>query len=109
MRGLSHKRALVTGGTSGLGAAIARRLVEEGARVVICGRDGERGHALAAEIGASFVQADVRSETDNERSVAEAIEQLGGLDIAVLNPGRSRRPRSRRRPTRPGMRFSRRT
>ena len=87
MRGLSHKRALVTGGTSGLGAAIARRLVEEGARVVICGRDSERGHELAAEIGASFVQADVRSETDNERSVAEAIERLGGLDIAILNAG----------------------
>ena len=87
MRGLRHKRALVTGGTSGLGAAIARRLVEEGAQVVICGRDAERGSALAADLGASFVQADVRSEADNERSIAEALVLLGGLDIAILNAG----------------------
>ena len=55
--------------------------------MVISGRDGERGNALAAELNASFVQADVRSEADNERAVAEALAHLGGLVIAILNAG----------------------
>ncbi len=77
----------MTGGTSGIGAAVVRRLAAEGARVVLTGRSESRGRDLVAETGAAFVVADVRSASDISRSVDEAVAHLGGLDIAVLNAG----------------------
>ena len=94
------RRALVTGGTSGIGEAIVTRLVADGARVVFTGRDEARGARVAAGTGAEFVRADVRDAGAVRASVDDAVARLGGLDIAVLNAGviasrrRSRRPRT---------------
>ncbi|HEY7257537.1 MAG TPA: SDR family oxidoreductase [Gaiellales bacterium] len=87
MSRLAGKAALVTGGTSGLGAQMVRRFAAEGAAVVFTGRDAERGAAVAREPRATFVAADVRSDTDTERAVATAVETLGGLDVLVCNAG----------------------
>lgn len=80
-------RALVTGGTSGIGEAIVERLCSDGAAVVFTGRDPERGAAVAARTGATFVRADVREARAVTGSVAEAVSALGGLDAVVLNAG----------------------
>jgi NAD(P)-dependent dehydrogenase (short-subunit alcohol dehydrogenase family) len=87
MGGLEGRRALVTGGTSGIGAAIVRRFVHEGARVVFTGRSRERGDAVARDTSAGLVVADVRDRDDIKRSVDDAVAMLGGLDVAVLNAG----------------------
>jgi NAD(P)-dependent dehydrogenase (short-subunit alcohol dehydrogenase family) len=79
--------ALVAGGASGLGAATSRALAEAGAQVVIADLNAEKGEALAAEIGAAFVTADV---TDAE-AVGAAVEQAasadGGLRVSVCCAG----------------------
>lgn len=64
--------AVITGATSGIGAATARRFVAEGARVVIAGRTEHKGKAIAAELGARamFVRADVCREAD----IADAVD-----------------------------------
>jgi len=86
---LEGKRTLVTGGTTGLGLAIARRFLREGARVVITGRDrhlGERaGQALGS--GARFLAADVGDPEAVAESVRAAVDYLGGLDVLVNNAG----------------------
>ena len=84
---LDGKRALVTGGSSGIGAEIVRRFRREGAAVVLTGRDAARCRAVADEAGAGHVLADARSDADTARAVAEAVERLGGLDALVLNAG----------------------
>lgn len=91
MERLNGKVALVTGGTSGLGLTIARRYVEEGARVVLTGRNREAGERLEGSgdlLGrAWFVEADATDPDSVERSVAAAVDRLGGLDILVNNAG----------------------
>jgi NAD(P)-dependent dehydrogenase (short-subunit alcohol dehydrogenase family) len=84
---LEGSRALVTGGTSGIGAAIVERLRADGAAVVLTGRDAGRGEAVAARTGAAFVQADTREPEAVRESVRASVEKLGGLDGAVLNAG----------------------
>jgi NAD(P)-dependent dehydrogenase (short-subunit alcohol dehydrogenase family) len=84
---LEGTRALVTGGTSGIGAAVVRRFVHEGARVAFTGRSRDRGQAVAAETGAAMIVANVRDADDIRRSIDEAVATLGGLDVAVLNAG----------------------
>jgi NAD(P)-dependent dehydrogenase (short-subunit alcohol dehydrogenase family) len=86
------KVALITGGTSGIGAATAIRFADEGAHVVITGRDAARGAAVVARIGdtgrqARFVPADVRLATDCRRSVDATIEAFGRLDVLFNNAG----------------------
>ena len=77
---------LVTGGSSGLGAACVQRLVDAGARVVIADLNAEIGEALAQSLGASvhFVRTDVTSEGDVQTAVSTAVSQLGGLH-GVIN------------------------
>jgi NAD(P)-dependent dehydrogenase (short-subunit alcohol dehydrogenase family) len=87
MERLHGRRALVTGGTSGIGAATVRRLVAEGASVVFTGRDATRAAAMEAETGATFTPADARDPAAITQSVAEAVTVLGGLDILIPNAG----------------------
>jgi len=72
---------LVTGGSSGLGAAVARELAAAGARILILDVEPRAGDAMAAELGASarFVAGDVTSEDDARRAVEAAVQGLGGL------------------------------
>jgi NAD(P)-dependent dehydrogenase (short-subunit alcohol dehydrogenase family) len=79
---ITNKVALVTGGASGLGLATVRRLLDEGAQVVIVDLPSSNGKAVAEEIGASFVGADVT----NEESVLSAVDtagRLGPLGVVV--------------------------
>src|SRR3712207_3047952 len=73
--------ALVVGGASGLGEATARALAERGASVVVADVNEEKGEALAGEIGARFVKADVTNEDEVQAAVAAAAEADGGLRI----------------------------
>ena len=87
---LAERVALITGGGSGLGLAMARRFAELGARVAIVGRSEERLHAAAAEIdpGGDRVMtasADVRDPDAAARAVARVAERFGGVDILVNN------------------------
>ena len=89
---LEGKTAIVTGGGAGFGEGICRRFAAEGARVVVNDvneQDGRRVEHAIREAGgeASFVYADVSSDTDTGRLVGEAVERYGGLDIMVNNAG----------------------
>jgi 3-oxoacyl-[acyl-carrier protein] reductase len=84
---LEGKTALVTGGSRGIGAAIARELASAGAQVVVGYRSGqEEAEAIAGEIGGRAVQADVSNAEDAKRLVDEA----GDLDLLVNNAGTTR-------------------
>jgi gluconate 5-dehydrogenase len=80
-------RVLITGGTSGIGAAMAAALVDAGAQVVVTGRDADRARDAAEQLGAIGVGMDVRDEDDVDRGLTEAVEHLGGLDVLVNNAG----------------------
>ena len=88
--------ALVTGGSSGIGLAIARMLREEGYALTLAARKPERLEAAAAELGATAVAADVRHEEDCARLVAGHVEAHGGLDVLVNSAGVGRRGAHRR-------------
>ena len=79
--------ALVTGGGSGIGAAIARRLVADGFRVCVTGRRREPLEVIAAETGALPVVADTGDPDDASRAVAATLEAFGGLELLVCNAG----------------------
>lgn len=83
--------ALVTGSTSGIGAATARRLSREGYAVALHSRrSADVGHAMAAELpGASYHQADLGDEAALRGLVAAVMEQHGGLDVLINNAGES--------------------
>ncbi|MSO47212.1 MAG: SDR family oxidoreductase [Thermoleophilia bacterium] len=82
---MTTMRALVTGGTSGIGAAICRRLAADGWQIAVAGRSQERADALAAEISGVAIVGDVANPADD--TVARAAAALGGLDAALLNAG----------------------
>ena len=84
---LAGARALVTGGSAGIGKGIAAALVAEGAMVTITGRHRETLEAAASETGAGWTAADVGVEADAVRTVAEFTERHGGIDILVNNAG----------------------
>ncbi|MDO9285115.1 MAG: 3-hydroxyacyl-CoA dehydrogenase [Aquabacterium sp.] len=75
---IAGKVFIVTGGASGLGEGTARMLAREGAKVVIADLQAEKGQALAAELGGSFVKCDVSQEADGQAAVAAALA-LGPL------------------------------
>ncbi|MGA2826863.1 MAG: SDR family oxidoreductase [Streptosporangiaceae bacterium] len=82
------RRVLVTGGSSGLGLAMAAALAEAGAFVALTSRSGERARETAASLpGAIGLELDVRDETSVTRAVAEAEARLGGIDMLVNNAG----------------------
>ncbi len=79
---------LVTGGTSGLGLAMAAALTSAGSTVALTGRSGERARSVAAGLpGAVGLELDVRDESSVARAVDEAWSRLGGLDMLVNNAG----------------------
>ncbi|ABK73899.1 SDR family NAD(P)-dependent oxidoreductase [Mycolicibacterium smegmatis] len=84
---LDGKTALVTGGTSGIGHAAAKRLVQEGAYVFITGRDRTRAEKAAASIGAHGVQSDVSNPDELDALAAEIAEYGKGLDVVFANAG----------------------
>jgi glucose 1-dehydrogenase len=85
---LENQVAIVTGGARGIGLAIARRFLAEGAKVVVADIDDDTGRASAAALGANcrFVQVDVGEPRDVAKAIAEAVA-LGGPDILVNNAG----------------------
>lgn len=84
---LNGKTAIVTGGGSGIGKAIALAFVHEGARVVIAGRDGEKLKHAADEIGANCLPmtADVSNGSDVRKLVSVTLEKFKQIDILVNN------------------------
>jgi gluconate 5-dehydrogenase len=84
---LESSRVLVTGGTSGLGRAMAAALVRAGAQVVLTSRDRARAEEAADAIGAIGVELDVRDARSVNVAVDAAYERLGGLDVLVSNAG----------------------
>jgi glucose 1-dehydrogenase len=93
MKRLAGKTALVTGGSSGIGAGVALRLAQDGAGIAINYRNDRKGaEDTLAKIGSAggrgiILQADVSKVADVERLVSEAFEQLGRLDVLVNNAG----------------------
>jgi NAD(P)-dependent dehydrogenase (short-subunit alcohol dehydrogenase family) len=92
---LAGKVTVITGGTSGIGAAAAQRFAAEGATVVIAGRRKDEGERLAAELSlmaaegatAEFVRTDVSAEADVQALIGHAADRFGRLDCLVNNAG----------------------
>jgi 3-oxoacyl-[acyl-carrier protein] reductase len=89
--GLSGRAAIVTGATRGIGLATARRLVSEGAAVLLVGRDAEALEATADSLGGDVatVAADVTSSHAGDRIVGSAVQRFGRVDVLVNNAGTS--------------------
>ena len=89
---LKDKVAVVTGATSGIGQGIVEVFLEEGAKVVFCGRRADRGEAFEEELkakgfDATFVQTDMTLDSDVAGLIEKAIEKYGKIDIWVNNAG----------------------
>jgi len=86
MHSLSGKKTVITGGTSGIGLAVAKNFVDNGAIVIITGRR-DSGNDIAAEIGATFIQCDITDEQAVKSMFEQSNKALGKLDILVVNAG----------------------
>ncbi|PYS22342.1 MAG: short-chain dehydrogenase [Acidobacteria bacterium] len=84
---LQNSTALVTGGSSGIGFAIARMLIQNGARVAITGRDERKLKEAADALNAHPIRADVSNESDVKKTLDEVLKAFGHLDILVNNAG----------------------
>jgi len=84
---LQNAVALITGGSAGIGKAIAQTLAASGARVAITGRDQSRLSGTARALGVFPIQADVSNENDVARTYREVLQKFGDLDILVNNAG----------------------
>jgi 3-oxoacyl-[acyl-carrier protein] reductase len=89
MRGLREKRVLITGGTSGIGAATAARFLEEGSRVCVLDRDAKACEHIRHELPAlgEAIIADVTDLMQVEAAFAEAIRLMDGVDVLINNAG----------------------
>lgn len=92
MKGLKGKAAIVTGASSGIGEACARRLAAEGVKTVLAARRKDKMEKIVSEIEsaggeAMCVMVDVANEADIERMVAAAVDAYGRLDILINNAG----------------------
>ncbi|OUJ72731.1 SDR family NAD(P)-dependent oxidoreductase [Hymenobacter crusticola] len=85
----TQKVAIVTGGATGIGRAIAQALVAAGAAVIIAGRDQQRGEEAAAALGSNtlFVATDVSQEGDVQQLIATTVDRYGRLDYLINNAG----------------------
>jgi len=84
---LSEVKALITGGSVGIGLATARRLTAAGAKIAICGRNEAAVEKAAKEIGAFAVRADVGDESDVRNMVKQVGDEFGGFNTLVNNAG----------------------
>ena len=84
---LQNATALVTGGSSGIGYATAKVLIEAGAQVAITGRDEKKLYKAAEALHAVGIRADVANEADVQRTFREVLQAFGHLDILVNNAG----------------------
>jgi 3-oxoacyl-[acyl-carrier protein] reductase len=101
MRGLQGKRVLISGGSSGIGLATARRFLEEGSRVFLTGLDPREVDSAVAGLGTpagpwpgdevSGLACDVSREDDVARMIEAALRALGGIDVLINNAGTARR------------------
>jgi 3-oxoacyl-[acyl-carrier protein] reductase len=85
--GLKHRRALVMGGSRGLGRATAEALIGEGARVAICARDAARLEATAVQIKAEGIVCDLSAPGAAAALMIEAERRIGPIDVLVVNTG----------------------
>jgi NAD(P)-dependent dehydrogenase (short-subunit alcohol dehydrogenase family) len=86
-RDLEGRRAIVTGGAAGIGAATVRHLAGRGAAVAVLDRDGDGAAAIAAEVGGTAIEVDVASAGATTEAVQGAAAALGGLTDVVANAG----------------------
>src|SRR3954452_7836470 len=84
---LESRTAVITGGSSGIGLATARRFAEEGARVVVADIDDERGESAAEEVGGLYVHTEVTDKEQVDALFARAKEAYGSVDVAFNNAG----------------------
>jgi NAD(P)-dependent dehydrogenase (short-subunit alcohol dehydrogenase family) len=90
--GLSGRRVIVTGGTRGIGAGIARGFLRSGAQVLVCGRTEPADEAALPTAGgrtAAFTRADVRDPEQTRLLIAAGLDLFGGVDVVVSNAGGS--------------------
>jgi 3-hydroxybutyrate dehydrogenase len=87
MAGISGRRAIVTGGASGIGRAIAEDLAAQGARVLVTDINADDGERVASRIAGVFVRADMSQREQCDAVVARALAEWNGVDILVNNAG----------------------
>lgn len=84
---LTGKKVLITGGSSGLGKAMAAMLQKKGAKVLITGRDEAKLKQVAEQLNVAFCRADVAKDEEIEQMYSKVDEELGGLDVLINNAG----------------------